>query len=902
VNVLTKEFKSGLKKLDMIEDDQSSSPGLLFVNSEPSNPYERIALENAKYYEADAVYFRRFQNGRPPVPQIYIFDYTQTGKAEDEIAVLHKRLWNSGQVPLFIIFRRTEVKIFNTLKPPTYEEKTGKLKCKVLETLRLASSVQQEIDKIKEFSAKKFDNGSFWETSKYKDTFRLSDSAYETLLKHLKHLRKTTLEKNILPQKTVHRLLVMSILLKYLEERKDRKGNTVFPENYFNKYAQGAVSFVDVLKKRGACLELFDNLSKHFNGKVFEWTDTQERTLLATTDLNHLADMFEAKFEIGGQSVFWPLYSFNDLPIELISNIYEDFLGNKAGIVYTPPYLVNFLIDESMPLDKPQQDFKVLDPACGSGVFLVAAYRRLIYWWRIQNNWEKPGLETLKKILKNNIHGVDKDNGAILLAVFSLSLALCDELSPIVIWEELKFDDLRIENLRCNDFFDLILNNTLTNVFDLIIGNPPFISGLTDSAKKIESKMRMERVSLPDRQIALLFLEQSMNMSVKNGLVCLIMPAGPFLYNNISTEFRKHFFNNNNVHQVIDFTALSEVLFGSAIVATTAVFVKNEKPNRDNLLHITVRRTKQVKEKIYFELDYYDFHNIPYQEAASNRLIWKSNLLGGGRLIHIISKLNLLRSFVDYLNSKKKDNWVIGEGYIAGKKGEVEKLKQYKNRMNLLSESELAELNMLHKKYKKADYLTGSYAIPTNAFTEHGIDNKKLFKLEEEYFLWPRKKEIYSGPHVLIKEVFSEKSLQIVYRDDDFSFKHQIMGIHAPKEQCNELYTIKKRMENNPIYPFYVAAFSGVFMISRATSILKKDIENLPYPEDEKDMALSDIENILVDDVLDYMLEFCRKGENSKAIKAITESLLNQFSDVYCRILNSVYKQFKTCSPIITLV
>ncbi|MDH5561991.1 MAG: N-6 DNA methylase, partial [Deltaproteobacteria bacterium] len=62
-----------------------------------------------------------------------------------------------------------------------------------------------------------------------------------------------------------------------------------------------------------------------------------------------------------------------------MSNIYEEFLESKKGIVYTPPYLVNFLIDEQMPLtDFHKTDFKVIDPACGSGVFLVAAFRRMI--------------------------------------------------------------------------------------------------------------------------------------------------------------------------------------------------------------------------------------------------------------------------------------------------------------------------------------------------------------------------------------------------------------------------------------------------------------------------------------------------------------------------------------------
>lgn len=89
-------------------------------------------------------------------------------------------------------------------------------------------------------------------------------------------------------------------------------------------------------------------------------------------------------------------------------------------------------------------------------------------------------------------------------------------------------------------------------------------------------------------------------------------------------------------------------------------------------------------------------------------------------------------------------------------------------------------------------------------------------------------------------------------------------------------------------------------MVSRATAILKKDIECLPYPEDEKELELSELEQILVDDVLDYMLDFRRKGEKSIAEKVVDDHQLSRFSDVYCRILNSVYNKFEPHKPIET--
>lgn len=889
---LTKEFESGLRDFDMLE-----SPGLILVDAEPADSYQRIALENAKKYKADAVYFRLFENDRPPLPQIYIYDFSKAEKDDDEVAELHKRLWNSGQVPLFFVFNKTEVKIFNCLKQPKIKD--GRVVYSPLETIKLAGRIQEQLKK--EFSSRNFDNGAFWEISKYKDKFKLNESAYEKLLVRLKQDKRELIAQKVLPEEgLIHKLLMLAILIKYLEEREDEKGNKVFPNNFFNQFAKGASTFADIWKVKGACLRLFDYLAGHFNGEIFRICDKEERQKLLTANLNSFAVFIEGKTEESGQIALWELYSFNDLPIELISNIYEEFLGSEKGVVYTPPYLVNFLLDEAMPMNEPKNNYKVLDPACGSGVFLVAAYRRIIHWWRIQNEWKRPSLRILKKLLRESIYGVDKSGEAVRLAIFSLSLALCDELSPKVIWEELKFDDLQKEgNLFDKDFFGLVHQKELKAEFDLVIGNPPFIESLNTSyAEQIEMERRKMRPAVPGNQLALLFLDQAITLCKPEGLLSLILPAGPFLYNKNSFDFRAHFLKEYQVKQILDFTSLSSVLFGKANVAVAAIFVNKERPKNKQVLHVTVRRTRPAKEKIYFELDHYDFHSISYTESLNNRLIWKANLLGGGRFRHLLSRLAPLRSLGDYLKEKEEqDKWVIGEGYQIGNDDKIGKLKDYLSRKETLSSDELEEFAILKDTYTKAKFLTGKRTLPTRAFSEKGIDETQIQYLKNEYFQWPRRKEIYQEPHLLIKEGISKTSIPIAYRDDYLTFKQKIIGIHAPQDQSNPLKEIERRIKNNKFYLFCAAAFSGQYMISRETAILKDDIENLPYPDDEAELELSDIEQILTDDVLDYVLEFRRRGENSNIVNPVTSEQLKQFGATYCKVLNSVYKKFAPLTP-----
>jgi type I restriction-modification system DNA methylase subunit len=906
---LAEHFKHGLEFLDMLapEAEYGEVSGLVFAGNTPPDHYERIALEKAREYNVDAVYFRRFEGGRASIPQIYIYDYTSKEENADDIGELHRKLWNSGQVPLFFVFTKTEVKIFNCYKSPSFDPDKENVFTSPMETISLAAEVEDQLEekrKRQEFSARKFDNGAFWDMSGYKDEFKLDDSSYETLLQYLKKIRNDIIKTKILEKPIIHKLLVMSILLKYLEERIDKAGNSVFPEGFFDRFAEGAGSFTDVLKTKGACLELFDDLSRHFNGEIFKWEDEYERELLSRTDLTEFAKFFEARIDATGQGTLWRIYSFNDLPIELISNIYEEFLGNEKGVVYTPPYLVHFLIDEVMPLESPVENFKVLDPACGSGVFLVAAYQRIIQWWRIRSGQKRPGLDILKKLLRENIFGIDISPEAVRLTIFSLSLVLLDALSPKEIWEDLKFDNLKSPgNLFEKDFFELILHQKIEKKFDLVIGNPPFIKELTPYAKQIEEIKKKTRVPTPNKQLALLFLEQSLQVCKPGGLLCMILPSGPFLYNTYSSGFRKYFLQSYDVKQILDFTSLDENLYGSSQFPTAVVFAKNESPNSKSILHVTFRRTKVSKEKIYLELDHYDLHRIAYEVALRSPLIWKANLLGGGRLHNLILRLSLLRTLGDYLKEKEKeDGWVAAEGFEKGDKNEIRRLKEYRAKSDSLTKDETNELKRLEKKYKKAEYLTGKKTVPTDAFTGKGIDESQIYTLGEEFFRRPRslKTSIFKGPHLLIKEAVTGNSIPIAFRDDDISFMRQIYGIHAPENQRKELLDIEKKIKGNNLFLFYTAASSGRYMITRATALLKKDIDNLPYPEDDKELDLSWVEKILIDDVLDYMLEFRREGEKARAVQPVNRDQLHRFGEVYCKILNTVYTKFKPHKPIET--
>jgi type I restriction-modification system DNA methylase subunit len=936
-------LKIGLEKLEMI-DQSGNSNGLVQVEKPEKLDFSKhsieeiIAIERAYYYKAHYIYFRRFKN-RPPVPQIYIYDYTKNPVSQQDLITLHQKLYSSGHVPMFFVFTKSDIVIFNCYERPA---KGSKLVYKPLTTIKLVSEIvdlfqkedNEDFEKFKAFSGRSFDNGTFWENSPFSKEFQFAKSAYEKLLSELKQALVDIINREILPAHIARKVMVLSILIKYLEERTDELNNSVFPKagekrvaivngkrekivfekNFFDRFSQGATCFTDILKQKGAALKLLDYLAAHFNGGIFELT-SQERLALEKIDLTRFALFLEGKLQ-GVQFVFWRLYSFNDLPIELISNIYEEFLGKKPGVVYTPPYLVTFLLDEAMPLANGEIDFKILDPACGSGVFLVGAYRRLIYRWRKQNGWKQPKLALLKKLLKENIYGSDKDAEAVNLTIFSLSLALCDELTPLEIWENLEFDDLSAANILADDFFILVQTGKFTNKsFHLVIGNPPFEANLTEAANKIETETvrnldditnanlkKEQSIKLPDNQIALLFLERCVELCKPGQLTCLIQPSGPLLYNNSSFLFRKFLFNKYNVPQVIDFTHISRVLFGkNGDVATAAVFIKNESPFAKGVLHVTIRRTKTNKEKIYFELDSYDFHYIPRSIALNDPYIWKANFLGGGRVHQLIKRLGILRTIGDFLKSREKnDEWAYSEGYIVAKNEKPVKRLQIlaeKRQRTVLNKRETEEFELLHKKYT-AKYLTGKKSFNPDDFTSTGIS--KTFTIKDVFFNSKRDPKIYKGPHLLIKEVIEDDTyvIPVMFTEEDIAFKNSVFGIHG---DTTELKKIESFLKNNHLYSFYLAGTSGRFMVNKSSSLLATDIKSLPFPEQKKDLKLNSFEQILVDDFINYTLEFRRNGENSViALEDASDKDLSRFASTYCTVLNTVYPSVKPIAPFIT--
>lgn len=851
---------SALQHVDLATESGDPVDGLVSVVKPPKDlpASERIVVEKAASHgEVAWVFFRRFNDGRSSQPVAFVIDNSDERLTHKDLANLHNALWLNAAAPLVYVAWSTRIDVLSCARGPDFWDGNQRIYSPAAE-LEIASKIASQLDAARRFSANRLADGTFWDNPQNHPLANHEKGAHESLIQAIV---ETDRDLGGETNPTLRRLLLLTVLIKYLEDR------DVFPgPGWFGHFHKGARSFFDVLKSEDpeCVLRLLHNLEAKFNGDVFALPSEAK---LTAKSLRKFASLVEAR-TLKQQRYLWEQFSFSHLPVEVISHLYQRFVKGSTA-VYTPPFLAALLLDFAMPYHKLTGKERVLDPSCGSGVFLVGAFRRLINASRSKNKWKTPDVETLKSILRKQIFGVELDGGAVDLTAFSLALAVCDSLQPNVIWNELRFDRLRDTNLFEGDFFDYALadveeTDKSLGKFDVVIGNPPFESEFSEPARQINGKFTAERGAIPDKQIAYLFLDQAIRTTTNNGVVTLIQPAG-FLYNLRVLPFRQEFLTQNSVQLICDFTSIRDMYEGADTKSIAIIANRTLPAVSSKIRHLTFRRFFTSQERVHFEIDHYDCHDVKLKEAIQNPAVWRANLVGGGRLRSIAEKWAMLPTVGDYVRNQ---GWLSGEGFIVGRRNET------------------------------APYLTGLRFLPTEALTENGMNEELLGRVLDTKFQRPRSSELYDPPMVVIRE---HNSLASAYWNAGrLAFNQKIVGIHARPEQSQILLEFHETLKRlRIIHQAACTLRSSEYLAGRATSISKADILSLPFPTSDEKMVLTHWEDVLVSDLIEYMAPFVRRGQNATALKVpACPNDLVAYSTIFCRMLGSVYDNLLPAEPV----
>ena len=438
--------------------------------------------------------------------------------------------------------------------------------------------------------------------------------------------------------------------------------------------------------------ELFQRADDRYNSGLFHFSTEKDRaeppdelTLALTIDDKPLKDII--------QSLYYPEspYEFSVLPAEILGQVYEQFLGKvirltkggqakveekpevrkAGGVYYTPAYIVDYIVEHtvgrlleggrrkgewgrekgeggrgtwdgasepggSLPRGiTPAQAAKlrILDPACGSGSFLIGAYQYLLDWHRDRyveedpekhargrnprlyrapaGDWRLTSAER-KRILLNNIYGVDIDPQAVEVTKLSLLLKVLEGQSKEIVNNQLRLFHERAlpdlgRNIKCGnslvgpDFYegrqkDLFDEEEMLRVnafdwqkefpdifrgpnpgFDAVMGNPPWVMAGYYLRRELEYFRERYQSAVGKFDLYYLFLEFGVRVLNAGGIFGMIVP-NKFFHTKAGAGLRSYLASGRVVQELLDFGY--EKLFSGATNYSCMVFIRKQPSKR----------------------------------------------------------------------------------------------------------------------------------------------------------------------------------------------------------------------------------------------------------------------------------------------------------------------------------
>lgn len=580
-----------------------------------------------------------------------------------------KEIWNFNESPVVIIIEADAVEIYNGYNYISSEE-----------TLQQFGTD----DQLTDFSYFELVTGKTWER-------HLDDLSYDKrvdfhLLENIKAARNLLISHpGGITKELANSLLGKIIFVRYLIDRKikidfERNGNS---RNWTND------EFCALLNNKGQVKAFFRYLKDKFNGDLFPISD-DEFDQIPDGCLHVIISLLSGN-EIGtGQTSFFDLYDFSIIPVEFISNVYELFIGQneqeEQGAYYTPLFLVDYILAETV--EKRFRQFaetsscKVLDPACGSGIFLVETLRKIIEQFQKNNPEFNANPESYKESLRTlaceNIYGVDKDPSAVNVAIFSIYLTLLDYQSPSNI-ETFKFPPLLDKNFFVSDFFnsESEFNSKFDEIkFAFILGNPPWKGNsigelgkqyLFERRKREKPKHLEHEIAINNGELAEGFMLRVSDFTQPNTEIAFIIRS-QILYNpgyskNFS-HFRRYFLQEFKINQIFELAPVRRKVFVNAIAPACIVMYKyafGESTRNHTVEHISLKPNRFFNLFRVMSIQRNDVKNVNQGLLIDNDWLLKTLVYGNYLDFNFISRL---RSNFKSIRSKidSDDQLLIGTG------------------------------------------------------------------------------------------------------------------------------------------------------------------------------------------------------------------------------------------------
>ncbi len=768
---------------------------------------------------------------------------------------------SNSKAPIVILTDFEEFRVFNVIKAPKFDNPDIELLKK--HSLKYTEYIIKWDLIWDTFSKEAVENGSLDKLrGKIDKNTKTMDVDFleqitgwrETLAKNIALRNKDLTVDEI--NEAVQRILDRLFFVRNLEDREIEPENTLFNKTNVSKNIYKAI------------VPIFNSLDKTYNGLFFK---------------KHFSENLEVEdkaIKAIIRQMCYPIspFQFDVIEPEILGRIYEKFLGSKirltdshrakieekievrkaGGIYYTPEYIVEYIVKNTVGKKieglAPEEikKIKIVDPACGSGSFLIGAYAYLLDyhqkwyssnkkdktykadWYKSKDGELKVRLDKRGDILKNNIFGVDIDKEANEVAIMSLYLKMLDDgfdkgERDLFFVKGSVLPDM-VENVKCGnslirtDYFDEKLDfvsNEFKQMkpfdwikefsqvfnnrgFDCVIGNPPYGASFSEPEMNY-FKLKYE-TSVWRGESYLIFVEKAISLLNENGLLGFIIPD-TLLNLGFTSSLRKYVLQNTYLNKIV--LLPSNIFIGATV--DTIIVIAEKGVKTDTFIKSDVNVLVFNKKSIITQIDQ------PNREFKINTEIWynqdsfnlQANPIETNLLFKIENGKRKIKDFAEMFSGIKA--YEVGKGNPPQTKN-IRNTKPFTSNMQNTPEWE-PFYNGKH---------IGRYQLlwGNNNWIHYG-----------KWLAAPRNSENFEGDKILIRKITGKT----------------LLATYIPyTSYCNTLLFVLKITDSSLTYPTLIGILNSTligwyfrkrFQISDDDTfpqIMIRDILEFPIPEVDK--------------------------------------------------------------------
>jgi len=718
----------------------------------------------------------------------FVLFYEEAADKEEQKRINWK-IWNA-QIPVTIICGAGDVRIYSSCS-------INRKKSAFDEVKRLSIN---EIDESSPFSYWEVTSQNFW--VEYTKQFS-GKKLYDHLLRNLTDITKKLRDDYKVAFAT--KLILRLIFIRYLIDRGVDLDYTGFESDVL----VSRKNLLELLSDKAELYKLFSHLKDRFNGNLFELDNEDDRTCLTNDVLDVLSDFFSANVDTEtGQLSLFNLYDFNIIPVELISNIFEILLGKETrdedNAFYTPQYLVDYILDGSIsPFIRDNGSCKVLDPSCGSGIFLVESYRRMVEK-KFSGNTFIENDDLLRSILTENIYGVDSNKDAIDVAIFSLYLAVLDYKNPKTL-EKFELPNLKSKNLFVADFFDEDALRTLGTIpFDFIVGNPPWGKGKEAQRAYYENHkdIDLREYNFKDDTCRAFVFRSKDFCSAKTQCCFVLHSTMLYMQNTATIKFRKYLLTKTKISRIVELSSVRKLVFkhADAPAVILAYSFSDDVPLENRLRYIS------MKPNLFFRLfnvivvEKTDIKHVQQKLLLENDWAWKTLVYGLSGDIDVLIFLQKTFLTIKQAIMKQQPKLIAGTGV------------QYND----------GDRN-------PASHLVGKDFLASDSVEHFFVDLTKMEKFEKTHINRVRNASLFYAPYCLLLTGIDMRNytMRSAFSDVDFIFRKAIYAIKGSDDQKSFLLNITG-LFNSALYSYLNIMIGSSLGIEREQRFIG-EVQRFPY-------------------------------------------------------------------------